>query len=142
MGKLKFTNKVRTETERMMGKPHITKKARTEMERRAEQKAIERARTARWDLDVAAFFFSIMLLVIILMFEGIAIEFVALAAIGGLVMGWLMGWAKGKQRYKHFYEEELSRLEQEMDEAVKTKWEGLKEQILKEIEEDLGKKHG
>jgi len=123
-----------------MDEAEVTKKLTPEMERIAEQRARERAKAARWDIDVAAFFFSILILVTILMFQGTGIEFVGPVAICGLVMGWLVGWRKGKQKYKRFYDEELSKLEQESEEG--TVWERLKKQIKEELEEELGKELG
>ena len=122
----------------MMDEAKVAKKLSPEMERIAEQRARERARVARWDIDVAAFFFAILILVTILMFQGTGIEFVGPAAICGLVMGWLVGWSKGKQKYKRFYDEELLKLEQDSEEG--TIWERLKKQIKEELEEELGKK--
>jgi len=121
-----------------MDEAEVTKKFTPEMERVAEQRARERARAARWDIDVAAFFFAILSLVIILMFQEVGVEFVVLAAIGGLVMGWLMGWSKGKEKYKRFYDEELSKLEQEFE--GETVWERMKKEIKKELEKELEKK--
>ena len=122
-----------------MDEAEVTKQLSPEMEQIAEHKARERARSARWDLDVAAFFFSILIIVIILQFQGIRIEFVALAAAGGLAMAWLMGWAKGKQKYKSFYDEELSKLKQEPKDTVKQalwdRWQKLEEEIKKELRE-------
>jgi len=126
-----------------MDEAKVTTQFSPEMERIAEQRARERAKAARWDIDVAAFFFSILILVTILMFQGTGIEFVGPVAICGLVMGWLVGWSKGKQKYKRFYDEELSKLEQESEEGTVeegTVWERLKKQIKEELEEELGKK--
>jgi len=118
----------------MMDEAEVTKQLSPEIERIAEQRARGRAKAARWDLDVAAFFFSILMLVIILVFQEVAIEFVAAAATCGLVMGWLMGWSKGKQKYKRFYDEELLRLEQESKEMVKEDlWKRLEELVKKEL---------
>ena len=120
----------------MMSEAEVTKQFSPERERLAGYRARERAKAARWDLDVAVFFFSIMIIVIILVFEGVGLEFVAGAAICGLVMGWIVGWSKGKQKYKRFYDEELLQLELESEEAVKgTVWERLKEQVKKELAE-------
>jgi len=44
------------------------------MERTAAQRARDRANAARWDLDVAVFFFAILATVIILSFQGIGVE--------------------------------------------------------------------
>ena len=124
----------------MMDEAKVTKQVSPEMERLAEQRARERAKAARWDIDVAAFFFSILILVTILMFQGTGIEFVGPVAICGLVMGWLVGWSKGKQKYKRYYDEELSKLEQESEEG--TVWGRMKEQIKKELEKELEKELG
>jgi len=97
-----------------MSEAEVTKQVSPEMERTAMQRARDRAKTARWDLDVAVFLFAVLANVIILSFQGIGVEVIAPAAIFGLAMGWLMGWKKGEQVYARFYDEELSRLEQEL----------------------------
>lgn len=81
------------------------------VKRLAGRRAMERAQAAKWDIDVAAFYFAILILVIILVYQGIRIEIVAAAAVTGIVMGWLIGWIKGKQKYHCFYDEELLELE-------------------------------
>ncbi len=109
-----------------------------EMERMAAHRARERAMAARWDLDVAALFFTILIVVIILVFQEVAVVFVALAAVCGLVMGWLMGWSKGRQKYQLFYYEELAKLKQEFEGG--TVWEKLKEEVEKELEKETGER--
>jgi peptidoglycan/LPS O-acetylase OafA/YrhL len=94
----------------MMDEAEVTEQISAEMKRIAVQMARDRANTARWDLDVAVFFFAILIIVLILLFQGIRIEIVAPIAAFGLAMGWLMGWRKGKQVYDRFYNEELSKL--------------------------------
>ena len=97
-----------------MDEAEITEQISSEMEQTASQRAKDRANAARWDLDVAVFFFSICIIVVILLFQGIGIEVVAPAAVLGLAMGWLMGWRKAKQLYQRFYDEALSKLEREL----------------------------
>ena len=90
----------------------------------ARQKAAERARVARWDLDVAVFLFGVLIIVLILLFQNVAVEIVGLIAAVGLALVWLMGWRRGKQLYGRFYNEELSRLnihEQTDQESVEEK---------------------
>ena len=122
-----------------MDDAEITTEARQEMERIADQQAKERAKSARWDLDVAAFFFLTLIAVVILVSQDIRIEIVSPIAICGLVTGWVMGWRKGKQKYEHFYKEELLKLEQEPNDKVKQalwkKWHRLEEDIKKELHE-------
>jgi len=82
-----------------------------EEEQLAIQRAKDRARTARWDLNIAIFLFAVLIIVIILLFQGITLEIVAPIAVFGLAMVWLTGWRQGKQLYERFYDEELARLE-------------------------------
>jgi hypothetical protein len=100
-----------------------------DIERWAAHRARERARIARWDLDVAVFLFVVLIIVIILLFENVGIEIVAPVALFGLVMVWLVGWRRGKQLYAGFYEEELTKLMRELSameerEKKKKKMEG------------------
>ena len=89
-----------------------------EKEKLAIRRARERARTARWDLNIAIFLFAVMIIVIILLFQGISIEVVSPIAIFGLGMVWLCGWRQGRQLYDYFLEEELSKLEYERAKGV------------------------
>ena len=97
-----------------MDEAEVTTQLSPEMERIAEQRAKERAKSARWDIDVAVIFFAVLIIVIILMFLGVRVEIVAPVAICGLATGWFMGWKKGKQKYKLFYDEELLKVELEL----------------------------
>ena len=90
---------------------------REDIKREAIRRAKERARIARWDLDVAVFLFVVLIIVIILLFQDIGIGIVSPVAIFGLVMVWIVGWRRGQQLYRSFYEEELDRLGQEIKEA-------------------------
>ncbi len=117
-----------------MDEAEVTKQVSAEMERTAVQRARDRAKAARWDLDVAVFLFAILAIVIILLFQEIGFEFVALAAIVGLAMGWLMGWRKGRQLYEFFYNEELSKLVRELEKTVE---ETVEEKVQKALRERL-----
>ena len=96
-----------------MDEAQVTSQRHQEMMRLAEYRARERARIVMWDLDVAVFFFATSLLVIILVILQIRMTFVAPIAICGLSLGWLMGRLKGRKAFKHYYDEEFSRLQQE-----------------------------
>ncbi len=71
---------------RTSDKAEVTKQVSPEMERRAAQRARDRANAARWNLEVAGFLFAIVIIVIILSFQGIGIEIVASVGIFGLAM--------------------------------------------------------
>ena len=113
----------------MVSEAEVTKQVSPQMERTAAQRARDRAKAARWDLDVAVFFFAILATVIILLFQGIGIEVMAPAAIFGLAMGWLMGWRKEKKAYQRFYDEELSKLENEVENTMSALEELIEERV-------------
>ncbi|MEE8420467.1 MAG: hypothetical protein V3R92_03300 [Dehalococcoidales bacterium] len=94
----------------MTDESEITGPVSPKIEREAAQRAGHRARAARWDLDVAVFFFAILTIVIILLFQGVGYEIVAATAGFGLALGWLMGSRKGRQQYESLYQEELAEL--------------------------------
>jgi len=104
-----------------------------EMERTASQRAMDRARNARWDLNTAIFSFAVLILVIILAtYTKVGIEVVAPIALFGLAMVWVVGWRRGRQLYQSFYDEELSKMEQELKRIVK----GTVEATIEETIED------
>jgi hypothetical protein len=126
----------------MIGEAGITKQVSPEMEQTAAQRAKDRANAARWNLDIAVFSFAILIIVIILLFQEIRIEIVAPVAIFGLAMVWLAGWREGRQLYPHFYDEELSKLEQELEKGVteiveKTVEETIDERVQRALRERL-----
>jgi len=105
-----------------------------ENERIAIQRAKDRARTGRWDLNIAIFLFAVLMIVIILLFQGVPLEIVAPVALFGLGMVWLVGWRQGKQLFERFCEEELARLEYERTRPV---GESIEEAVRKAIRERL-----
>ncbi len=113
----------------MVDKAEGTKKVSLEMAQIAAKRARYRAKAARWDLDVAVFFFAILSIEVILLFQGTGIGVVAPSAIVGLALGWLLGWRKEKQVYELFYEEELSKLDEELEERLGTVEEMIEEKV-------------
>lgn len=105
-----------------------------EKERLAFQRAKDRARTARWDLNIAIFLFAVLIIVIILLFQGVILEIVAPLAAFGLGMVWLSGWRQGRQLFERFCEEELARLEYERTRKVE---ETIEDAVRKAIRERL-----
>jgi len=106
---------------------------RQEMELTAAERARDRARSARWDLNIAIFLFAVLILVIILVtYTKMGIEIVAPIALFGLAMVWLVGWRRERQLYGRFYDEELSKLEREAKKVDK----GTVEPTLEETIED------
>ena len=122
----------------MVDEAELTKTINLEMTQTAMQRASHRAKAARWDLDVAVFFFSILAIVMILLFQGIKTEVVTPVAMLGLAMGWLMGWKKGKQVYELFYEEELSKLDEELEKRLGALGELIEEKVQRAKRERLG----
>ena len=121
----------------MMDEAEVAKDVSPEMEQLAAQRARDRARNARWDLNVAIFLFAILILIIILgTYTKMGVEIVAPIAIFGLAMVWLVGWRRGRQLYQRFYDEELSKVEQAFKKTVK----GIVDKTVEEtIEEKVQK---
>ena len=121
----------------MIDKAEVAESVSPEMEQTAAQRARDRARNARWDLNVAIFLFAILILVIILVtYTKMGIEIVASVAIFGLAMVWLVGWRRGRQLYGRFYDEELSKLQYELKRTVKGT---VKKAVEETIEEKVQK---
>ena len=123
--------KVRGDT---LGEEQTSTRENKEKERLAIQRAKDRARTARWDLNIAIFLFAVLIIVIILLFQDVALEIVAPVAVFGLGMVWLCGWRQGRQLFERFCEEELARLEYERTREVE---ETIEEAVRKAIRERL-----
>lgn len=104
------------------------------IEQKAAERARERARVGRWDLDIAVFLFAVLIIVVILLFQGVKVEIVSPIALFGLAMVWLVGWRRGNQLYKKFYDEELARLQPTLKEE-KTMDETIEEKVQKAFRE-------
>jgi len=87
------------------------KLAHRETEQLATERARDKAKATGRDLSMAILAYAVLTAVVLLRFEGVAIEIVALVAVFGLAGVWLMGWRRGKLLYKRFYDEELYQLE-------------------------------
>lgn len=115
----------------------VKKPAGAEVEIIAARRARDRANVARWDLDVAVFLFAILIIVMILLFQGIGIEIVGPIAIFGLAMVWLVGWRRGNQLYKRFYEEEREMLAESMAAREKKASAKLEETVEEQVQRAL-----
>ncbi len=117
-----------------MDEDEVDKQVSPEMEQTAVRRAKDRAGAARWDLDIAVFLFGVLIIIIILLFQGIGIEIVAPVAVFGLAMVWLVGWRRGRQLFPRFYDEELIRLERE-SRKTETVEETIEERVQKALRE-------
>jgi c-di-AMP phosphodiesterase-like protein len=107
------------------------------MEQTAAQRATDRAKNARWSLEIAVLLFALLIIVIMLAtYANAGLEVVGPIAILGLVIVWVMGWMRGKKLYHRFYEEEISELEQESKKTFKA---AVKETVEETIEEKVQK---
>ncbi len=84
----------------------------------AAESAKERAQIAKWDINIAVFLFGVLIIVLILLFEGFGAEVVGPIAAVGLGLFWLAGWRRGRQLYRHFLNEELMRLQREEEQDI------------------------
>ena len=121
-----------------MEEAEVTKEAEEEINPTAATRAKVRARNARWDLNIAIFLFAVLIIVIILLFQEVGIQVVAPVALFGLAMVWLVGWRRGRELYKTFYDEELTKLEQELEKREKKKEKEGK--IERAVEETIDEK--
>ncbi len=93
----------------------------------AAQRAQQRARIARWDTSITTFLYFILILVVILLLEGFALEFVAPIAVAGLGLFWLAGWRQSKQLYRQFLEDEMEKADREEElEIIKEHYQARK----------------
>jgi len=113
-----------------MDEAEAVKQITPEIEQTAALKAKDRARAARWDLDIAVFLFGVLAIIIILLFQGIGVEIVAPIAVFGLAMVWFVGWRRGRQLYQRFYQEELSHLQHEVSTGVRQAIEETLEEMV------------
>ena len=122
-----------------MDEAEVTEQASPEMKRTAAQRAEDRARVARWDLNIAIFLFAVLILIIILVtYTKMGIEVVAPVAIFGLAMVWLAGWRQGRQLYRRFYDEEISRMKKESQKVDKgTVAEAIEETVEEKVQRAL-----
>lgn len=124
-----------------MEEAEVAEQAEEKIKQLAVTRAKVRASNARWDLNVAIFLFAVLIIVIILLFQNIGIEVVAPIAIFGLAMVWLVGWRRGRELYKAFYDEELTKLEQELEKKEeKIEKEKKEKKIEKAVEETIDEK--
>jgi len=116
----------------MMQSAEAAKLFSQEMKQTAMQRARSKANTERWNRDITVFSFAVLVIVIILLYQGIVIEIVAPVAVLGLAAIWLVGWRQGRQLYVQFFSEELSRLELEIEKIIEeTEEEPIEEKIRK-----------
>ena len=107
------------------------------IEKQAANRAAARARSARWDLNIAIFLFLVLIIVLILLFQGIGIAIVALTAVLGLTCVWLVGWQRGKKLYGIFYEEELIKLKWESTEKTPNHKKIIEDTIEEQVQKAL-----
>ena len=111
----------------------VAQQVTQENEQIAAQKAKEKARMARWDLDIAVFLFAVLIIVIILLFQEVGIEIVAPVAIVGLILVWLAGWRRGENLYQRLYNEELAKLDRDLKKTIIE--ETIEERVQKALRE-------
>lgn len=104
------------------------------LEKQASLAARVRSQSARWDIDIAIFLFTVLIAVIILLFQNVGVEIVAPVATLGLAGAWLVGWRRGAQLYTRFYEEELAKIK-ERSKMTKTVEETIEEKVQKAFRE-------
>ncbi|MDO8716117.1 MAG: hypothetical protein Q7J73_04845 [Dehalococcoidales bacterium] len=115
---------------KQMEKGATVKPLNPETERAAARRARDKANAARWSLEVAVFLFAVLIIVIILLFDGFGVEIVGSTALVGLGLVWLIGWRQGKRLYQRFYDEELETMQQTQRDITAVE-ETIEEQVQK-----------
>ncbi len=105
-----------------------------EIEKIIARRAQERAEVVRWNRDIIVSLFAVLIIVVILLFQRVVIEIVALVAFFGLAMVWLVRRRWRKQLYQRFYDEELSKLRHTLEER---EGETIEEMIQKALRERM-----
>jgi Flp pilus assembly protein TadB len=124
---------------KMANKTSSTTEINPHMERRAAEKARDRASNAKWNLEIAVFLFAVLIMVIILAtYTRAGLEIVASVAVLGLAMVWAVGWRRGKQLYQRFYDEEITKMEEELKKVLEVEA-AVKETVEETIEEKVQK---
>ena len=119
-----------------MDETEETREVNPENKEVASRRAKQRAGDARWNLDIAVFAFAVLIIVVILLFQGVRLEIVAPVAVVGLGLVWLAGWWQGRKLYRRYYDEELDMLERgEKTVEEKTMAETVEEMIQKALRE-------
>ena len=72
-------------------------------------KAMEKSRTQKWDMNMVVFMFAILLITVILLYEGIDPIYLAPIAFFGLVMCWYTSWRQGKKLYRRYFKQEMAK---------------------------------
>jgi len=120
-----------------MSETEATQQISPEMEQSALHRAKDRARSARWDLNIAVFLFAILILIIILAtYTDVGLEGTASVAAVGLAAVWLAGWRREKKLFQRFYKEEITSLDQEQKRVFKAT---VKQTVEETIEEKVQK---
>jgi len=90
-----------------------------EIKRTAVQRAKDRVKVEKWNLNIAMFLFAVLTIIIILTVQRISTEIVASFAILALTIVWLAGWRRGRRLFQYFYVDELAKLNRELKEKDK-----------------------
>jgi Flp pilus assembly protein TadB len=117
----------------MVDETKLAKEVKTELEQGVAQRARDRAKMDTWTLDIAVFLFAILIIIVMLLFQGISLEVVAPVAFFGLVMVWIVGWRRGRQLYQRHYDDELLQLRQEAEITVNLVAEESLEEIVQRV---------
>jgi 4-hydroxybenzoate polyprenyltransferase len=82
-------------------------KEKAELIEDCSEKAKLKARSQKWDMNLVVFMFAILLITVILLFEGIDPIYLAPIAFFGLIMVWLVSRQQERKLYKRYYRQEM-----------------------------------
>jgi 4-hydroxybenzoate polyprenyltransferase len=84
-------------------------KEKAELIEDCSEKARLKARSQKWDMNLVVFMFAILLITVILLYEGVDPIYLAPVAFFGLVMCWVVSRQQEKKLYKRYYRQEMGK---------------------------------
>jgi len=84
-------------------------KEKAEIIEECSLKAKDAAKNQKWDMNLVVFMFAILLLTVILLFEGIDPTYLAPIGFFGLASAWFVSRRQEKKLYKRHYRQEIKK---------------------------------
>jgi hypothetical protein len=87
----------------------LSVKEKAELIEQCSQTARDKARARKWDMNIVVFMFAILLITVILLYEGIDPLYLSPIAFFGLAMCWFVSWRQENKLYARYYKQETEK---------------------------------
>ena len=91
-------------------------KQKAEIIEQCSDKARRAAKNQKWDMNLVVFMFAILLLTVILLYEGIDPIYLAPIGFFGLTMCWYVSWRQEKKLFRRYYRMEMKQYYDSLEE--------------------------